>query len=264
MMAGRMARTAQLCAWVALCLGAAQAADLRYTGQVSARNWDPLTPLSQNMEATTAEPAAYAALAGGNSARSASAAAKGGTVDATATSVVVHSPLGFDISGQAQAITSLHYRVQLVGPDVPLLVPVRVVAQGLLNTTGAASAGLSFAVLYDAGGSAALLADSATVYNSASRIFSFDQTAGFRPNAFFDVNLRVDASAGFSGATADGWAQAFLDPAFTIADPVAASLYHFAGVPAVTASVPEPANWALALLGLGVLGGALRGRMPMA
>jgi PEP-CTERM motif len=61
-----------------------------------------------------------------------------------------------------------------------------------------------------------------------------------------------------------GWSETFVDPSFTIDDPAYASLYHFEGVPGIAPSVPEPAIWVLALLGLSVIFGIRRGRTAMA
>lgn len=238
--------------------GAAHA--ITYNGYANAKNWDPFTPLAQIFSEATPDPASYTAQAGGNTAQSITGEANGGSVYAMANSAVVHYPPDLDISGAAGATTSLTYQVKLIGPETPVVVPVRVIANGYVKSMETGSGLLSFVVNYDAGGNSAQLLDSKAVYNTGSDVFSFDRIANFKVNAYFDVYLSVTASAGYVGAANGGWSQAFLDPVFTIDDPVQASLYHFEGVPGITSSVPEPASWALMMLGLGVVCRLLTGR----
>ncbi len=252
---------ASFCVAALMSFDAAHAvSNVTYVGDAAAKDWAIVNPQEQVFSATTATPASYMAIAGSNQAVSTSDAANGGSVFASASSLVVPTSFGFDVSGQAGATTTLSYRARLIGPDTPFVVPVRVVANGAIHSTGSAYGLLSFVVNYDAGGSFAQLLGSQSVYNTNSSVFSFDQVANFKANEYFDVYLSVTASAGFVGAATAGSSQAFLDPVFTVADVASAALYRFEGVPGIAPSVPEPEHWVLMLIGLAAIGCARRVR----
>lgn len=236
--------SAILCASALLQFGAAHAV-VTYSGFAWADNFDPYNRLQENLGGTTGTPATYVANAGGNTGTSTTDDASGGSVHSASSKVSAYSPeCGCMISGLGGANTTLSYRVMLVGPVMPTVVPVHVIANGFVNGAGAAQASASFVVNYDSGGAGAQLLAIASVVGPGSDSFSFDQVANFKTNAFFDVYLSA-GSQSFGEGSPTGMSEAFVDPSFTIDDPRYASLYHFEGIP----GVPEPASWMLLMLG---------------
>jgi hypothetical protein len=249
--------SALLCASALLPFGSAHA--VSYFGYASADNFDAYNRLQDTDSGTTGAPAAYAVNVDGNEASAVTTAANGGSAYVFSRSVETYSaPAGFTISGGAGADAKVSYQVMLSGPATLNVVPVHVVAHGYVNGAASTRASSSFVVNYDNGGSLASLIAGVNLYGASGNTFTFDQVANFKVNAVYDVYLAVDTSSGGPGSGA-AWSEAFVDPSFTIDDPALAALYHFEGIPAV----PEPATWALAMAGLGVVLGVRRRRAPL-
>ena len=247
---------AALCASALLPFVAAHA--VTYTGFASADNFDPFNRLQDVDNGTTAAPASYGVSVDGNVATSTTDSVHGGTAYSYASSAGAYSTqAGFVIGGVASSSASVNFRVNVLGPDVPGTIPVHIIASGYVNGAGSTQASASFVVDPQTG--ASLLVGGTSLTSPAGNTFLFDQTIGIRPNAFFDVSLYTNTLSGGSGSPA-GWSEAFVDPTFTIDDPAFASLYHFEGIPGITASVPEPTTGVLATLGLGLVGAASRRR----
>ena len=242
--------------------GAAHALDISYTGFASADNFDAFNRLQDTDSGTTPAPATYGVNVDGNVATSISDSANGGSAYAYSHSDEHYSPgAGFNVFGGAGADTKVFYQVMLYGPASLVVVPVHVTAQGSVAGAGSTQASVSFAVNYDNGGSAAQMIAGTSLGSPTGNSFAFDQTANFKVNAVYDVYLSADSGSGGPGGPT-GWSEAFVDPTFTIDDPALAALYHFEGIPGV-APVPEPATWALALAGLGVVLGVRRRRAAL-
>ena len=94
-----------------------------------------------------------------------------------------------------------------------------------------------------------------------------DKTIYFQTNS--DISVEIFAGAAlkynFDGGTSSifGGVSASADPTFTIDDP-AYSAFKIVGVPndpmPPIGAVPEPANWAMLVAGIGMVGGAMRRR----
>ncbi|KQV88029.1 hypothetical protein ASC91_14305 [Pelomonas sp. Root1237] len=231
-----------------------------YVGHAAADNFNPLNRLNDIDHGTTFAPASYGVNVDGNVATSITDSAQGGSAYAYSLSVAAYSPvLGFTVGGGAGATTTIHYQVMLSGPAAATVVPVHVLAHGLVDGEGSTQASASFSVNYDSGGAGAILLAGINLNGVSGNSFSFDQVTNFKVNAVFDVYLRADSGSGGPGGPA-GWSKAFVDPSFTIDDPALAALYHFEGIPS---AVPESATWALTMLGLGVVLGVRRRRTAL-
>ena len=251
-----------LCAVAFLaCAGAHAVEAPRYFGHAAAVNDNPFEPQQDIKEATTGAPAAYAVGVDGNIATSFTDAANGGSASVYSRSAGAYSDeLGFVYGGGAGADASIYYHAMLLGPaDGPIVVPVRVLAHGMVGGGGSTQASVSFVVNFDMGGADGQMLAGATLGGATGDSFTFDQVAAFKVNAPFEVYLEASSGSGGPGIDA-GWSQGFVDPVFTIDDPLLASLYHFEGIPGLAASVPEPASGALALLGLAAVFAARRPR----
>lgn len=151
-----------------------------------------------------------------------------------------------------------------------LLVPVRVTASGAVSGSMAGEASASFAFTFRNGYYSDSIANligstrgmSSVIAPTFSSIFSVDQIVYVAPN--FDLFVKLDTSSQSSGLAPVSWALSFVDPTFSIADPALAAPYHFEGIPGMAAAVPEPAQWALMLLGLGALSGLHRRQRKLA
>jgi PEP-CTERM motif len=102
---------------------------------------------------------------------------------------------------------------------------------------------------------------------------AFSETIYVKPNVnYYTGAPQVLLSAATSVGSSDlnimdlgygGEGRAYIDPVFKIADPALASLYTFVGVPfdaTAPAPVPEPATWALMMLGFSMTGYMMRRR----
>ncbi|HSW08371.1 hypothetical protein, partial [Aquabacterium sp.] len=239
----RTLRSAILCASALLPtlfpFGAAHAVSVvTYTGYASADNFDSFNRLQDTDNGTTIAPASYGVNVDGNVSTSITDSVQGGTAYSYASSAGAYS-MGVLIGGVASSSATVSYRVTVVGPDLPASIPVRVVASGYVNGAGSTQASATFVLNPQT--SDPLLIGSTSLTSPAGNSFSFDQVVRIRANGFFDVSLYTSTLSGGVGAGA-GWSEAFVDPIFTIDDPAYASLYHFEGIPGITASVPEPAS----------------------
>jgi hypothetical protein len=227
-----------------------------YQSVANASETGPDFAPSQSVNSSTAGPASYQLVSGGNTASSTTESAFGGSVfsTATGTSRVVD---GVVYQGGAGAITTIGYYPILTG-GVPgsfaSSIPVRVQASGYVDGIPFGFATALFSIRYDDGSHISLQTLIARAQIDASgagtRSFALDQIINIRPNTEISVGLRAEAYAG--GPTkgiGSSWAKAFVDPTFTI-DPAYAADYHFEGIP----GVPEPMSAALLVAGLAVIG----------
>jgi hypothetical protein len=246
--------SAMVCASALVPFGAAHAVDvISYVGYTSADNFDSFNRLQDVDRGTTTTPASYGVSVDGNLATSTTDAANGGSVYAYSRSAGAYSTQGgFTNGGGAGASTTITYQVTLVGPASAVVVPVHVVSHGYVKGAGSTQASATFVVNYDSGGASAQLLASTSLDAVNGNSFSFDEVVKFKVNAAFEVYLSVSSGSGGPGSPA-GWSEAFVDPSFTVDDPTYASLYHFEGIPSIAPSVPEPASWALAMVGLGLM-----------
>lgn len=252
--------TALLCAATLLPVASARA-QTSYFGFASADNQDPLNRLKDSHTGTTPAPASYVASAGGNFASSTTDSANGGSAESYATTVSYFSPaLNFNVMGSAGALGTVRYQLRLVGPvSSSLLVPVRVTATGSVSGSMGGVALATFAFNYRNGYYSDSIANltgstrgsSTVIAPTFSSSFSVDEIVYVAPN--FDLFVKLDTSSESGGLAPVSWARSFVDPTFSIADPALAALYRFEGIPGMAAAVPEPAQWALMLLGIGAL-----------
>jgi hypothetical protein len=100
-----------------------------------------------------------------------------------------------------------------------------------------------------------------TVYSLADfEFYNADFDGGFYASNFYDGNdlLTADGAQLFSGAVA---APTFTSGSYTLTDYSDRSItYNLTIGSAALPAVPEPASWALMILGFGVIGGTMRYR----
>ena len=262
-MAHRLALTTALLCAATLLPAASARAQTSYFGFAGADNQDPLNRLKDSHTGTTPAPASYVATAGGNFASSTTDSANGGSAESYATTVSHFSPaLNFNVMGSAGALATVRYQFRLVGPvSSSLLVPVRVMATGSVSGSMGGVALATFAFNYRNGYDSDSIANltgstrgsSTVIAPTFSSSFSVDDIVYVAPN--FDLFVRLDTNSASGGLAPVSWARSFVDPTFSITDPALAALYRFEGIPGMAAPVPEPAPWALMLLGIGALSG---------
>jgi hypothetical protein len=165
----------------------------------------------------------------------------------------------------AEATLSYNFRMSSIpgmGGDPLVRLHVSALAQSLRDqdgVSGSVSEYASFVLQQD--GRELIFKSANKPFNRVITMFAIDQWIDVRPDADinlslaanFDINTSRDSSRLASGV--------YLDPVFTIA-PEFASRYALQGLPlgASTPPVPEPASWALMIMGLGLTGAALRRR----
>lgn len=107
--------------------------------------------------------------------------------------------------------------------------------------------------------------------NLDAKNVAINQTLFFESNSDINVTLYAGASLKFydDGGRSNifGSVSATADPTFTIDDPAFSSAFRIVGVPndpapPVTGEVPEPATWAMMILGFGFTGQMMRRRKP--
>lgn len=221
-------------------LAATDARAALYTGSVQTSFGSPLGD-------TTDAPASYQTAVGPETAMSTTSSATGGSGFVRATS----------FSGLATASATIDYTIRLVGPGASV-VPVGIFANGYADGVGYYNARSSITVtqgtdIMARGGAGS--PRQAPVYANGRFEFVIDQTLLLEPNVDYRVFMTAMASSGTLGVRFGSFAEAYVDPVFTI-DPAFAPLYTLTGVPAV----PEPSTWALMLAGAGLLALATRRR----
>ena len=237
-----MLNVSKVCAAAALALLplATLGLPVEYRGGVAATPFIGGPPVING--GTTVAQAHYAVASGGGSATSTSMSANGGSVESTIQTSI----------GQANASTRIVYYPRLIGPTGPAL-QVRVIASGFAEGFGLASNSTATFVMSAVAGQ--LFGSVTHNGNELKRSFFIDTLFMFTPNEVFQVGLEASATGGDLNGIQPNFAHAFVDPQFIIA-PAFASLYHFEGIPGAPApaGIPEPASWALMLLGLGLIG----------
>ncbi|MCY7316972.1 MAG: PEP-CTERM sorting domain-containing protein [Rubrivivax sp.] len=194
---------------------------------------------------TTDAPMTYRAASGQETAIAITSGDTGGSGFVRATS----------FSELAYASATVDYTMRLVGPSSSK-VPVHVLASGYADGTKYYNASAGITMTQGTRVVAALGVGSprSTPITATGRFhFTLDQGLMLGPNVDYRVYLVATASSGSRGAGLASFAEAFIDPVFTIA-PAFASIYTLTGVPAV----PEPAAWVLMLAGATMIGGFTR------
>jgi hypothetical protein len=193
-------------------------------------------------------PGTYATSEAGGSASATVGPANGGTIQVSASS------LGAPDNYNGMVANGLiGYDIQVLGLS-DISVPVRVQAYGYAIGSGSGyQANTSFQITGQDFATVGGHAETSSADPSVS--FAFDQIVSFASNTDYHVQLFASASAVFRNG--GGTALAFVDPVFTI-DPAFARDFRIVGVPGEASAVPEPAAWALMVVGFGLTGGAMR------
>lgn len=214
-----------------LAIGDASAAS--FTGSVQ-------TGFASPLGATTSGPATYQDAVGSETAVSTTSSATGGSGFVRATS----------FSGLATASATIDYMIRLVGP-AGNAVPVGILASGYADGAGYYNSRSSITITQGSnvlarGGT--ISPRQAPVYTNGRFDFVVDQVLQLEPNVDYRVFMTAMASSGNLSARFSSFAEAYVDPVFTV-DAAYASLYTLTGVPAV----PEPGTWVLLLTGGGMI-----------
>ena len=172
--------------------------------------------------------------------------------------ITAHAEIGPSATGVlfGRAVAVVTYAVEITGPAG--LVPVLIGVAG--SATGAAGPGASFVVqsrwdLLDSATSVSLAGD-AINSGQISGTFSqgFDRTVGLTlaTNHTYTVFMLADAEAAATAVGSHAIADAFIDPLFSFATGVDASVYgfHFSDGIGNVSAVAEPETAALLLVGL--------------
>lgn len=204
---------------------------------------------------TTDHPASYAVAIGGASASSSTSNAHGGTASAQA-NAGGYSP--------AAALGHIDYTFTISGDASYTYVPVRVQARGWAKGGGAVFEGYADLRVDGVTGNVIdkeIIADQG-FYGPYSE-FSVDQVVYLLSDTPTEVSMAATANGGQYGVYS-GWAEAFVDPIFTI-DPAYADRFKLVGIPQDTSAdgVPEPAIWSLMVNGFGAIGATMRRRSTL-
>lgn len=192
----------------------------------------------------------------------------GGTVTASAAISYV-SPLGATYIDDLAAHSQLDYIFTLDGPDSNALIPVLVNAVGSASGNslyGSTIAGFSLSTLTWHDPNDYFRIDAYTAISAPSSSFDVDQLVYLKVGLTYDLRLSAVAEVGRGSVRPDyhfAEAIAQVDPTFTIQGDFAKD-YYFVGLPASAiggvAAVPEPASWAMMVVGFGLVGSAVRRR----
>jgi len=245
----------------------ARAHDAFYLYEASATNtYEPTNPGGQADYQSGATPQ-QAAVEG---ARSYAVTTHGGTVFAGA-ELPGMDPFALRNIEYASGKGYLAYNFWIDGPDPDALVPVRFQAIGGVTSNSSAGTGGILLRLSEVGLGGKVFQwsdvgqgnDEDTAFQDIAAI-DVDQIFYFKPSMTYHIEM--SASAGVQARVDKGaFATASLDPAFTVLGDFVRD-YQVVGVPGdlVTPppgpAVPEPATWALMVMGFGLLGGSLRRR----
>ena len=169
---------------------------------------------------------------------------------------------------------SVSFWAEVVGPDTPTGdIPLR--ATGLLRASASGAgneASASWNVTQDGTTMGSDSIDlTATSLSTVSDVSHHTlPVAEYALNTPFLVTMSADAHAytsltsadccDYGSSTAYADPQFFIDPSFAAIDPNYQSDYSILFSPGVNGAAPEPGVWALMLIGLGGVGGAVRGR----
>ncbi len=179
------------------------------------------------------------------------------------------------ITGHAYGLNLLDYTFQIqpkTGAPIDAPIQLGVTASGYTNAVG--SGGTANIELFVwAQGIDGIHDFVETSHNSpGDKTYTYSGGSILMP-VDYDINVRMRVNAyadgGLPSCTTDceAWAEAYLDPIFTILGPNADD-YVIVGVPGPSGSpataVPEPATWAMLVGGFGLVGGALRRRRQVA
>lgn len=168
---------------------------------------------------------------------------------AKARTVVAYTHEVTALSSTANANTELRYTGRLVGPVGPPI-SVRVIVGGFADGSGVQSTSSAFFTLQAIDN---LFGNASHSFGQARDTFSIDTIVKINPNVDFLVAMQALASAGNSFELHElTFSQAFVDPQFIVVDPGLAAIYHFEGIPQLTA-VPLPPTGILLLFGLASL-----------
>ena len=216
---------------------------------------------------TTSTPATYSFNDIYRSAVSITGSAGGGSAYASGSTV---SP------GITSAFAQVDYTFQIVGSELPYALPVAVSAGGYVDGSGFDfSAYDEFKVVFESpqapdgtyypGIDQTLESASFSPYTPGKKILSYNNTILMPTNVNINVTLLANVNVGGCCA-ADGtpsMATAFLDPTFTLVGNPAG--YSIVGVPGAggVAAAPEPAGWAMMIVGFGAIGVTRRRRQRM-
>jgi hypothetical protein len=173
-------------------------------------------------------------------------------------SLVPHPAISASVSDSTAFRTSaeveLTYHAAIIGRPGLVNMQVQAVESTNKNAQGGADASLSLSGLAD-GGTALYEAG----FGGLPDNLTIDANLAVQADVIFELQMQINA-----GAFASGFAQASIDPVFSV--PAGYSLEFDPGVGNLASSVPELSTWAMMLLGFAGLGyaGYRRGRAAIA
>lgn len=197
-------------------------------------------------------------------------ASHGGTVYAGAE---VHPIDPFDLNYQTEAVARgfLSYNFWVDGPDPDALVPVSFLGRGTISVNSTQALGEvmlrvgsidDHMILDQWSARGSLLQDQIEGIFQVVGGFDADRVFYLQPSKTYYVEMLAGASVTASPNNAH--ARAMVDPVFTVLGDYALN-YRVVGVPGgdttpPTGPVPEPASWALMIVGFAAMGSMIRGQ----